>query len=160
MASLFNSRTSLLNCFLVILLLLGNLGCEKELSKDTLGSGGIPGGGGGGGNNSTGSAVFNLVPAGNSCTDAVVTGFIEAGTILGTDALLTVTVNVTTVGDWTYSTASKDGFSFVGTGFFTNTGAQVITLQAVGKPILAGIFPFNLTFGNSPCSVAVVVTKP
>jgi hypothetical protein len=154
MLRLFNSQTLSLTRFLVFLLLLANIGCQKEMSKDTLGSGGTVGGGGG---NSSGTAVYKLVPAGNSCSDAAITGVIEAGTTLAADALITVTVDVTKVGDWTYSTATADGFSFVGTGNFTATGQQVITLYGVGKPTRAGVFSFSLTVGGGSCLVPVLV---
>lgn len=156
MPRLFNSQTLSLPRFLVFLLLLANIGCQKEVSKDTLGSGGtVPGGG----SSSGGTAVYKLVPVGNSCSDAVVTGVIEAGTTLAADALITVTVNVTKVGDWTYSTATADGFSFVGAGNFTTTGQQVITLYGVGKPTRAGVFSFSLTIGGASCLVPIVVAN-
>jgi hypothetical protein len=155
MARLFNSYTLSLTHLLVFLLILANIGCQKEMSKDTLGSGGPVGGGGG--SNSGGTAVFKLVPAGNNCSDAAVTGIIEAGTTLAADALITVTVNVTKVGDWTYSTATTDGISFVGAGNFTATGPQVITLYGVGKPNRAGVFSFTLTIGGGSCLVPISV---
>ncbi len=155
MVRLFNSRTLSLTHLLVFLLILANIGCQKEMSKDTLGSGGPVGGGGG--SNSGGTAVFKLVPAGNNCSDAAVTGVIEAGSTLAADALITVTVNVTKVGDWTYSTATTDGISFVGAGNFTATGSQVITLYGVGKPTRAGVFSFTLTIGGGSCLVPVLV---
>jgi hypothetical protein len=154
MVRLFYSQTLSLTRFFVFLLLLANIGCQKEMSKDTLGSGGTVGGGG---SNSGGTAVFKLVPAGNNCSDAVVTGVIEAGTTLAADAVITVTVDVTKVGDWTYSTATADGFSFVGTGIFTATGSQVITLYGVGKPTRAGVFSFSLTIGGGSCLLPVLV---
>jgi len=154
MVRLFYSQTLSLTRFFVFLLLLANIGCQKEMSKDTLGSGGTVGGGG---SNSGGTAVFKLMPAGNNCSDAMVTGVIEAGTILAADAVITVTVNVTKVGDWTYSTATADGFSFVGTGIFTATGSQVITLYGVGKPTRAGVFSFSLTIGGGSCLLPVLV---
>lgn len=45
MVRLFNSQTLSLTRFLVFLLLLANIGCQKDLSKDTLGAGGTVGGG-------------------------------------------------------------------------------------------------------------------
>jgi|GEM_PF-950186 len=154
MIRLINSQTLPLTRFLVFLLLLATIGCQKELSKDTLGSGGTVGGGGG---TSSGSAVFTLVPTGSNCSDAAVTGVIEAGTTLAADAVITVTVNVTKIGDWTYSTAIADGFSFVGTGNFTTTGSQVITLYGAGKPTRDGVFNFSLAIGGASCLVPVSV---
>ena len=156
MVRLFNSPIVSLTRLFVFLLLLGSIGCQKEMSKDTLGAGGPLGGGGGG--TTGGSAEFALVPSGNNCSDAAVTGIFEANTTLGADALLTVTVNVTKTGDWTYTTAATNGFSFAGAGNFTTTGSQVITLLGVGKPSRSGTFTFNLKIGKgADCSVLVVV---
>jgi len=154
MSRLFNYKSLSLTHFLVFLLLLGNIGCQKELSKDTLGSGGVIGGGGG---NATGGAEFVLVPSGSNCSDAAVAGTFEAGVALGIDAIMTVTVNVTKTGDWTYSTALVNGFAFAGAGNFTATGSQVITLQGVGKPMNTGNSNFNLKIGGGTCFVSVAV---
>jgi hypothetical protein len=132
----------------------GTIGCQKELSKDTLGSGGT---GGGGGGSASGSAQFSLVPSGSNCSDAVVAGIYEAGTALGVDAMMTVTVNVTKAGDWTYTTAMVNGFLFAGAGTFSATGTQVITLQAAGKPINAGNTLFKLNISGANCIVSVPV---
>ena len=149
------SKSLNLTRFLVFLVLLTNVGCQKELSKDTLGSGGS----GGGGGNAGGSAQFALVPSGSNCSDAVVSGTYEAGTALGIDAVLTVTVNVTKAGDWTYSTTLVNGFVFAGAGNFTATGTQVITLQAAGIPTTAGNSLFKLNFGGASCMVSVTVAS-
>jgi hypothetical protein len=127
------------------------ISCQKEKSLEE----GIPPGGVTGG-----SAVFKLVPSANNCSDAIVSGQFEAGTVLGPDAMLTVTVNVTKTGDWSYSTAAANGFAFAGTGDFTVTGNQVITLHAAGKPEAAGNSNLSLKFDNSNCVVSVTVTPP
>jgi hypothetical protein len=137
---------SLTPLLLLFLTFFGITGCQKEMSKETAG----PGGG-----SSGGSAVFALVPTGGQCSDAVVAGSFEAG--ISGDGQLTVTVNVTKAGDWTYSTAMVNGFVFAGAGNFTATGTQVITLLAVGKPTAAGNFDFNLNIGGATCKVTVTV---
>jgi hypothetical protein len=133
----------------ILVTIIAGISCQKEMSLEEV----TPGGGVTGG-----SAAFKLVPSGSNCSDAVVSGIFEAGTPLGADAKLTVTVNVTKTGDWTYTTAEANGFLFAGTGDFTTTGNQVITLFAVGEPEAAGITNFNLKFDNSDCNVAVTVT--
>lgn len=146
---LINKSLSLTR-FFAFLLLLANIGCQKELSKDTLGSGG-------GGGTISGSAQFSLVPSGSNCSDAVVSGNFEAGTALGSDAILTVTVNVTKTGDWSYTTSLVNGFVFAGAGNFTATGNQVITLQAGGTPVTAGNSNFKLNIGSASCLFSVTV---
>jgi hypothetical protein len=128
----------------------GLISCTKEKSTET----GTPAPGGGG---SGGSAVFTLAPTGGNCSDAAVAGTFQAGTNLGADAKLTVTVNVTKAGDWTFSTASVNGFVFAGAGNFTTTGNQSITLFGAGKPTAAGNFDVNLNIGGANCKVTVTV---
>jgi hypothetical protein len=148
-----NGKSFTLLRFIVILFLLANIGCQKDISSET---GTLPGGGGGGGPVG-GSAQFALVPSANSCSDADIEGTYVAGTALGMDAEITVTVNVTKSGDWTYSTSLVNGFAFAGTGTFTATGIQIISLMAVGKPISAGSSKFNLNIGGATCFVSVPV---
>jgi hypothetical protein len=152
---LMNGNSFTLLRFLVFLLLLANIGCQKEISSET---GALPGGGGGGGTVG-GSAQFALVPSGNSCSDADVEGTFVAGTAVGMDAEIIVTVNVTKTGDWTYSTSLVNGFAFAGAGTFTTTGNQIISLMAVGKPIAAGTSKFNLNIGGATCYVNVPVVN-
>ena len=127
--------------------------CQKELSYE-LPTGTTPGTGGG----SSGSAVFLLVPSGSNCSDATPSGTFQAGTVLTASSFLTVTVNVTTQGSWTFSTATVNGFVFAGAGTFTATGNQSITLIAAGTPTAAGSSVFNLAIGSSSCSITVPVT--
>jgi len=136
--------------FLVFIFLLANIGCQKENSLElpvNSGSGGFSGG----------SAKYALVPSGSGCSDAIVAGSFVVGVDLGLDAELTVTVDVTTIGDWTYSTQLVNGFVFAGAGIFTATGKQVITLMAAGKPTKAGNTAFSLVMGGANCSFTVPV---
>jgi hypothetical protein len=135
--------------FILFFALIAGVSCQKEKSTEH----GGPGGGGVVG----GSAAFTLVPSGSNCSDAVVTGNFEVGTQIGTNATLTVTVNVTKTGDWTYTTAQVNGILFAGFGDFTATGNQQITLFAVGEPTKAGVSSFNLNFGASSCAFSVTV---
>lgn len=147
---LMNGKSGMLLRFFVFLFLLASIGCQKEISMEL-----PPSTGGGAG---SGSAEFTLAPSGTSCSDAAVAGQFVAGTDLGLDAMLTVTVNVTKAGDWTYSTTIINGFAFAGAGNFTTTGKQAITLMAVGKPLKTGNSTFNLNIGGSLCSFIVTVT--
>lgn len=147
---LMNGKSFTLLRFLVFIFLLANIGCQKENSTElpvNSGSGGFSGG----------SARYALVPSGSGCSDAVVAGSFVAGVDLGLDAELTVTVDVTTIGDWTYSTKLVNGFVFAGAGIFTATGKQVITLMAAGNPTKAGNTTFSLVMGGANCSFTVPV---
>ena len=149
MRYLMNGNSFTLFRFLIFLSLFAFIGCQKDISIEL-----PPNSGGGTGG---GSAQFALVPAGSNCSDAVVTGSFVTGIALGIDAMLTVTVNVTKTGDWTYSTKLVNGFAFAGAGNFTTTGAQVITLMAAGTPIKTGNSVFNLNINGTACVVTVPV---
>ncbi|HUP13691.1 MAG TPA: hypothetical protein VM187_15825, partial [Niastella sp.] len=144
------SFTTLLR-FLFIFFLFANIGCQKEGSLESaansIGGGGVVGG----------SAQFALVPTGTNCSDAVIAGSFVAGVDLGFDALLTVTVDVTKTGDWTYSTKLVNGFVFAGAGIFNATGKQTITLMAAGNPAKAGNTAFSLNIGGTNCTFTVTV---
>lgn len=148
---LMNGKSFTLLRLIVFIFLLANIGCGKEGSTElpvNSGSGGLSGG----------SAKYALVPSGSGCSDAVVAGSFVAGVDLGLDAELTVTVNVTTIGDWTYSTKLVNGFLFAGAGTFTATGKQVITLMAAGNPTKVGNTSFRLGIDGANCSFTVPVT--
>ncbi len=144
---IMNGKSFTLLRFLAFLFLLANVGCQKEISTET----GLP------------LEVVVVVGEGplavrlNSpwCHQALTVpmrlfaGAFVAGTALGLDAMLTVTVNVTKTGDWTYSASLVNGFTFAGAGNFLITGNQVITFMAVGKPNAAGSSNFNLNIGGA-----------
>ena len=92
-----------LKIIILFFAILAGISCQKEQSLEH----GVPGGGVIGG-----SATFTLVPTGGNCSDAVVIGNYEVGAQLNVDAQITVTVNVTKTGDWTYTTAQVNGFFF------------------------------------------------
>lgn len=104
-----------------------------------------------------GTATFQLAPSGSNCSDASVSGTIQVGTALSGNSTLTVTVDVTKLGTWTYSTAKVNGFAFAGAGEFTATGLQTITLIAAGTPAAAGNFSFKLNISGASCTIDVDV---
>lgn len=141
----WRALSHLLFCFLVIT---GMVSCKKEGSFEV----GVPGGG-----ISGGTAVFVLVPSGTNCSDAIVSGLFEAGTKLTTDSKITVTVNVTQVGTWSYTTGTANGIAFSGAGVFTTTGSQAIVLNGTGTPSKAGDYTYKLNIGGANCSIIVSV---
>ncbi|RBL88092.1 hypothetical protein [Chitinophaga flava] len=127
-------------------------GCRKEYSQETTTPyNPTP-------SPSDGMAVYALVQQGSSCSDATVSGSYKTGTPTGDDAKIQITVNVTTPGIWAMSTGTVNGLRFTGSGNFTNTGRQRITLQASGIPVQAGVFTFPIQAYTSTCSVALTVT--
>lgn len=145
--SLKLTKQALIICCFLFFILAGFISCQKDLSTETAGAAG-----------STGStAVFSLVPSGSNCSDATISGVFQAGKVLMTDSKLMVTVTVTKAGTWTYTTNTVNGFVFKGSGSFTTTGSQVITLQASGTPLAAGNSSFSLVMGTTTCGVSITV---
>ncbi|HEY9262941.1 hypothetical protein [Chitinophaga sp.] len=144
-------RYPILSFTLLLSLLLA--GCAKEQSFElpTTPGTGIPLPAGDG-------AVFAFVAAGGSCSDAKASGIFLTGQILDEDAKVKVTVNVTRKGKWTLTSNVVNGMLVMGTGTFTQTGVQVITLQATGLPQTAGVNNILLSTGTANCSVAVTVS--
>ena len=99
------------------------------------------------------SAVFTV-----SCTSPVINGIYKAGTLLTASNTVTLNVNVTTIGTWTISTApAVNGIIFTGSGTFTATGANTITLTASGTPVAAATSSFPVTVGAATCNFSITV---
>jgi hypothetical protein len=84
-------------------------------------------------------------------------GTFTQGIALTSSNKVDIQVNVTTVGTWNISTASVAGFSFSGSGTFTATGVQTITLTASGTPNASGDQTFPVSSGSSSCSFVITV---
>ena len=133
----------------VLFLVAGLTACERELSFE---NGGTPVGGG-----STGcTSQFSFAVAAGPCSGAIVSGLYTSGTPVGTANTVTLTVTVDSVGTWSVATATANGLSFSGSGTFSTTGSQTITLRASGTPTAAGTF--NYTAGSGGCTFSVDVT--
>lgn len=106
---------------------------------------------------STGAAVFTLSGAPDTCANFIVNGNFLVGQAATAAELLTVTVDVTTIGTYTLTTSVADNVSFSGTGVFTTTGLQNVTLNASGTPTTAGDKFVNV-LGAVSCPIKFVVT--
>jgi hypothetical protein len=82
--------------------------------------------------------------------------YIVGETLSAANIIEGIQVNVTKIGTWSVATLPNNGVSFSGSGSFTATGLQTISLVASGAPITSG--PFNYSPGNNGCSFTVVVT--
>lgn len=153
--SSFMQRTMYRHRLLSFTLLLSLLfaGCAKEKSFELPTDPGtdipVPAGDG---------AVFGFVAAGVTCSDAKASGTFLTGKILDTDAQVTVTVNVTRKGNWTVTSNVVNGILVMGSGTFTQTGMQVLTLRASGLPQTAGVNNILLSTGTANCNVAITVS--
>ena len=106
-----------------------------------------------------GPASYTLDGDPGSCVDANIQGVFMKDIILDTSNKADIKVNVITAGSYSISTNLVNGYSFSGSGFFTTTGPQTVTLKATGKPVAEGIDQFMLTGNVSSCSFPVTVTS-
>ncbi|MEO6720403.1 MAG: hypothetical protein ABIN67_08550 [Ferruginibacter sp.] len=127
--------------YILIILSLLFCACEKELSLEgTLG----------------GTAVFTFISSPGACINPGINGTYQAGSALDATNTVTIAVDVATAGTYTVSTATLNGISFVGTGTFTTTGPQTISLTGAGTPAAGGTFSF--TPGTTGCSFIINVS--
>lgn len=89
------------------------------------------------------------------CSNADVNGTYQATIATTPSNTVVLDVNVTTVGSWNLTSASANGISFSGSGIFSATGAQTITLAATGTPTATGDFNISVNNGTSNCSFMV-----
>ncbi len=123
--------------------------CQKELSFETPVT--PP-------TNPDSGAVFTLIASGNACSDASVSGSYTKGSPTNASNQVSISVDVSKKGDWSYQTGTVNGFAFTGAGSFSDTGIQTIILQASGTPAAAGNTSFPLNIGNANCSFSVAVS--
>lgn len=102
-------------------------------------------------------AAFTLTGSPSSCINAVVAGTYAKAASLDTSNKVTLGVNVTAVGSWSFSTNTVNGYKFAGSGTFATTGTQNIVLVATGKPVTNGTDNFTVTGGGSFCTFPVTV---
>jgi hypothetical protein len=106
---------------------------------------------------SSATSAFTFPDALNACKAVTVNGTYIAGELPTTaNTVQGIQVNVTKTGTWSLATLPNNGISFSGSGTFTTTGLQTISLTAIGTPITSG--PFSYSPGNNGCSFIVVVT--
>jgi len=99
------------------------------------------------------NAVFTV-----DCASPVINGVYKAGTVLTASNTVTLNVNVTTIGPWSVSTTpAVNGIIFSGSGTFTATGAQTITLAGSGTPVSAATSSFPVTVGTATCNFSITV---
>lgn len=120
--------------------------CEKEYSIE----GGLVSGIAGG------TAVYTLGGDGGNCTPAQVNGTYTVNVNMEPSNNVVLQANVTAIGTYTINTGVVNGVEFIGSGNFTTTGSQSITLSASGIPQGTGDFPYLPPVGKG-CAFFVTV---
>lgn len=105
-------------------------------------------------------AVYSLTDLSGNCFNAGIQGYYALGLALNTTNKVVLKVNVTTAGSYAVSTVTVNGYRFAGSGIFTTTGAQNITLIGVGIPASVNNDNFVVTNGTSTCSFSVAINDP
>lgn len=92
----------------------------------------------------------------DSCAGAVLSGNYLAGSPTTSSNTVLLQVHVDSIGPYSVTTDTINGFSFSGSGTYTNTGTQVIKLAAHGTPSAAGYSKLSVLHGMG-CSFTVPV---
>jgi hypothetical protein len=94
----------------------------------------------------------------DTCTGAVISGSFKSNTALTGANTVTLTVNVTKPGTYTIASDTLKGISFKGTGSFTTTGVQSVTISAAGIPIdSAAALRIPVKYGASVCTLLIKI---
>ncbi len=120
------------------------IACQKETSFEQ--------------GNSTASVGSLSVDASGNCLGAVVSGTYMKDTAIKASNYVDVSVKVDTVGTYTITSDTVNGYYFKATGTFTATGTQTIRLVGGGMPLVVGTNIFRVTYNGTICDFSVTVT--
>ena len=134
-------KGSLAYSFTVVLALFSLFSCKKEYSYE-------------GGPLSSGYLIkdFN-----NNCSLTTVMGNFVAGKTLSDSNFLQIEVHVSRAGPYKITSDAVNGYSFISSGNFTDTGTMLVKLVANGRPSSFGTNLFKLRYDSSVCQAQVVV---
>ena len=127
--------------------------CKKEYSYEGGGSPPPPPPG------PVANGSFTLVGAPNDCQNFLTHGEYISGMPLINSHSVDVLVNVTAIGNYTLTTDTLDGIWFSGSGTFTGTGNQTITLAGNGIPEFARNLIFTVLGVGSTCTFKVTIAN-
>ena len=94
------------------------------------------------------------------CSSITVNGAYTLGNALNKGNTITISVLVSTLEAYTFNTNTVNGYSFSGTGTFTNLGLNTITLSGTGTPLTTQTDIFTITFAgkSDTCNATVNIT--
>ena len=103
------------------------------------------------------SSIFVLGGSPGACTGVVLSGNYQAGVSTTSANTAKVDVTVTTPGSYSLVTNIVNGIKFSGSGIFSSTGAQSVTLTATpAVPATAGAYDYSISGAtSSSCNFAV-----
>lgn len=109
---------------------------------------------------STASVGSLSVDATGNCLGAVVSGTYFKDTSIKASNYTDVSVKVDSVGTYTISSDTVNGYYFKANGTFTATGTQTVRLIGGGKPLATGTNIFTVKYNGTFCEFTVTVTVP
>jgi hypothetical protein len=99
------------------------------------------------------------IGTGGSCNNTTVTGSYATMDPVTAQEFVTLDADVTVTGVYSINTSMVNGYSFSGSGTFTGTGTQQVTLYATGTPLVAQIDAFTATGIGGSCTFQVTVEE-
>ncbi|RYY97397.1 MAG: hypothetical protein EOO11_10985 [Chitinophagaceae bacterium] len=130
----------LMRYLLGLLLIAGTYSCQKEISVE----GGV-------------TSAFTLQDEFGDCLGDSVAGTYYAGVPLGDTNYLDIQVRVLNPGRYSMNTDVQNGFSFRGTGNFTDTGLVTVRLTGTGTPTDASVTSLRISRDSGYCDIVVNV---
>ena len=105
--------------------------------------------------------VVHNIGSGGSCNNSGIYGIYEIGTPLTVTDSVQIEVNVISIGAWSMSTNTVNGYSFSGSGTYTTPGLQLVTLNGSGTPLIAQTDNFTVTanMDGGTCTFDVTVAN-
>ena len=100
-------------------------------------------------NNNNGVATIT------DCSSGTLSGTYQQGIAMNSTNTKVLTVNVTQIGAWSLSSNTVNGVSWSGSGIFTTTGSQTITVTASGTPTASGSFSYIYNIGGNTCTGSI-----
>jgi uncharacterized protein (TIGR02145 family) len=99
-----------------------------------------------------------VIAAGSLNCGGTLNGTYVQGTAMGAGNTKTISVNVTSIGTYNFTTGTAAGISFSGSGTFTTTGVQNVVLTATGTPTTTGTQAFTVSGLGQTCNFNVTVS--
>ena len=120
------------------------MACQKEVSFEK---------------GNTRASVGSLsVDASGNCLGAAISGTYYKDTTLKSTNYVDVSVKVDSIGTYTISSDTVNGYYFKASGSFTATGTQTVRLVGGGKPLASGTNIFTVKYNGTVCDFTVTVT--
>ncbi len=98
-----------------------------------------------------------VVAAGSLNCSGTLAGTYTQGTAMTSGNTKTISVNVTTIGTYNFTTGTVTGISFSASGTFTATGVQNVVLTATGTPTVSGAQNFTVSGLGQMCNFSVTI---